>query len=56
MADDVDYLVDVEKGDEETGQDVQPALDLGEAMCEAPPHGLGAVAEPLDQQHFQVLT
>ena len=52
-ADDVDDLVEVQIGDEETAEDLQPLLDLGEAVLRAANEHVLLVVEPLDENVLQ---
>src|SRR2546429_9652620 len=46
-ADDADHLVEVEEGDEQAIEDVQPLADLVQAVLQAARDGRGAGLEPL---------
>ena len=52
-ADDADHLVEVEEGDQQAVEDVQPRRDLAESPLEPAPHGRLAELQPLRQHRLQ---
>ena len=52
-ADDTDHLVQIEEGDEQAIEDVQPLADLVQAVLQAARDGRGAEFEPLAQDLLQ---
>ena len=54
-SDDGDDLVDVEKGDEPSVQQVEARFDAFESMGDSAADGVGAKLEPLRQQRLEVL-
>ena len=54
-ADDVDHLVQVEKGHQQTIQQVQPALHLLQPVLQPAAHGFAAEGQPFGEQLGQAL-